>query len=78
MTIPSAAALPPAAPAACSRRQFLARTGFALGGRVRTLREPFSDGLHAEAGAGRIPNTHRITLAYIKQFGLRAAREATA
>ncbi len=130
MTIPSAAALPPAAPAACSRRQFLARAGFALGGlavasipvaagnalertwsprrilivgaglsglvagyelrraghevtileatsrpggRVRTLREPFSDGLYAEAGAGRIPNTHRITLAYIKQFGLRLA-----
>src|SRR5262245_14839851 len=25
------------------------------GGRVHTLREPFSDGLFAEAGAGRIP-----------------------
>jgi len=25
------------------------------GGRVRTLRQPFSDGLYAEAGAGRIP-----------------------
>src|ERR1051326_6793629 len=25
------------------------------GGRVHTLREPFSDGLYAEAGAGRIP-----------------------
>src|SRR5437762_823541 len=28
------------------------------GGRVLTLREPFSDGLYAEAGAGRIPETH--------------------
>src|SRR3989442_5041153 len=25
------------------------------GGRIWTLREPFSDGLYAEAGAGRIP-----------------------
>lgn len=40
------------------------------GGRVWTLREPFSDGLYAEAGAGRIPNHHDITLRYVKQFGL--------
>lgn len=130
MTTPSAPCFRPDAPAACSRRQFLARAGFALGGlatatlplsagtalertrsprriliigaglsglvagyelrraghhvtileatqrpggRVRTLREPFSDGLYAEAGAGRIPNTHHLTLAYIKQFGLRLA-----
>ena len=26
------------------------------GGRVHTLREPFSDGLYAEAGAARIPD----------------------
>ena len=31
------------------------------GGRVRTLREPFSDALFAEAGAGRIPTTHALT-----------------
>lgn len=31
------------------------------GGRVRTLREPFSDGLHAEAGATRIPDAHHLT-----------------
>lgn len=43
------------------------------GGRVRTLREPFSDGLYAEAGAGRIPETHTLTLDYIKRFGLRLA-----
>lgn len=41
------------------------------GGRVRTLREPFSDGLYAEAGAGRIPTSHFITRKYVSEFGLR-------
>jgi monoamine oxidase len=41
------------------------------GGRVRTLREPFSDGLFAEAGAGRIPVTHALTRRYVRRFGLR-------
>jgi monoamine oxidase len=40
------------------------------GGRVHTLREPFSEGMHAEAGAGRIPSTHKYTLHYVKEFGL--------
>jgi len=40
------------------------------GGRIHTLREPFSDGLYAEAGAGRIPATHDLTLAYVKRFKL--------
>src|SRR6266481_4934503 len=40
------------------------------GGRVYTLRKPFADGLYAEAGAGRIPNTHALTLKYVKRFGL--------
>lgn len=40
------------------------------GGRVLTLREPFSDGLYAEAGATWIPETHDLTLKYIKHFGL--------
>ena len=40
------------------------------GGRIWTLREPFSDGLYAEAGAGRIPETHDLTLKYVKLFGL--------
>ena len=40
------------------------------GGRVHTLREPFSDGLYAEAGAARIPDTHDLTLKYIKEFSL--------
>lgn len=41
------------------------------GGRVHTIREPFSDGLHAEAGAGRIPLSHRLTLEYIKRYRLK-------
>ncbi|HEY4367652.1 MAG TPA: NAD(P)/FAD-dependent oxidoreductase [Steroidobacteraceae bacterium] len=40
------------------------------GGRVHTIREPFSDGLYAEAGAGRIPVTHTLTLEYVKRYGL--------
>lgn len=40
------------------------------GGRVQTLREPFSDGLYAEAGAGRIPDTHAWTFKYAELFGL--------
>jgi monoamine oxidase len=40
------------------------------GGRVHTLREPFSDGLFAEAGAARIPDDHDLTLKYVNQFKL--------
>lgn len=40
------------------------------GGRVHTLRAPFSDGLYAEAGASRIPDTHDLTLRYARRFGL--------
>jgi monoamine oxidase len=40
------------------------------GGRVRTLRDPFSDGLYAEAGAGRIPVHHTLTREYAKTFSL--------
>jgi flavin-dependent amine oxidoreductase len=35
------------------------------GGRVHTIREGLSDDLYAEAGAGRIPSTHNITLAWV-------------
>jgi monoamine oxidase len=41
-----------------------------VGGRVLTLREPFSPGLYAEAGAMRIPTTHRLANTYIERFGL--------
>jgi monoamine oxidase len=39
------------------------------GGRVQTLRD-FSEGLYAEAGAGRIPDSHHVTLHYVSLFGL--------
>lgn len=40
------------------------------GGRVYTMREPFSDGLYAEAGAARIQDSHQFTLRYVQQFQL--------
>lgn len=42
-----------------------------VGGRVLTLRSPFTEGLYAEAGAMRIPRTHTLTLAYIERYGLK-------
>ena len=40
------------------------------GGRVLTLRAPFSDGLYDEAGAAYIPDSHDWTMRYIKLFDL--------
>jgi monoamine oxidase len=40
------------------------------GGRVQTLRDGFADGLHAEAGATRIPDHHDFTRRYVEHFGL--------
>ena len=40
------------------------------GGRARTLREPFDDGLIAEAGAARIPPSHDRALGYIHHFDI--------
>ena len=40
------------------------------GGRVQTIREGLSDDLYAEAGAGRIPKNHDVTMAWIKYFRL--------
>jgi monoamine oxidase len=40
------------------------------GGRVLTLRDPFAEGLYAEAGAARIPDHHDFTLQYARHFGL--------
>jgi monoamine oxidase len=42
-----------------------------VGGRVHTLREPFTAGLYAEAGAMRVPRTHQLTLAYAERYGLK-------
>jgi monoamine oxidase len=40
------------------------------GGRVHTLREPFSDGLYAEAGAMNVFDNHNWTMKYIRLFDL--------
>src|SRR5687768_14000765 len=44
------------------------------GGRIQTLREPFADGLYAEAGAARIPDNHDLVLKYVKLLGLQIGR----
>jgi monoamine oxidase len=44
-----------------------------VGGRIYTLREPFAQGLYAEAGAMRIPRAHHLTMAYIEKFGLQTS-----
>ena len=42
-----------------------------VGGRVWTLRSPhFTHGLYAEGGAMRIPAAHRLTMGYVRKFGL--------
>ncbi|MFG6148801.1 flavin monoamine oxidase family protein [Halobacillus sp. B23F22_1] len=41
-----------------------------VGGRVYTIREPFTIGNYLEAGAMRFPDTHKLTLAYINKFKL--------
>lgn len=40
------------------------------GGRVHTLREPFDDGLYAEAGAVFVPGDHARTLDYARELGV--------
>src|SRR2546428_9914010 len=40
------------------------------GGRVRTVRAPFDNGLYAEAGAVRIAGSHQTVLRLAQQFGL--------
>ncbi|NWK70286.1 flavin monoamine oxidase family protein [Bacillus paramycoides] len=42
-----------------------------IGGRVYTIRKPFSTGLYFNAGPMRIPETHDLTLAYIRKFKLK-------
>ncbi|XP_053378315.1 putative L-amino-acid oxidase YobN [Mercenaria mercenaria] len=41
-----------------------------VGGRVKTLREGFQDGLHCEGGAMRLPNNHFLTKHYIDLFNV--------
>lgn len=42
-----------------------------VGGRLQTYREPFSDGLYAEAGGMRLPKSHALTMAYVNRFRLK-------
>ena len=44
-----------------------------VGGRVYTLRDPFTEGLYAEVGAMRIPRAHALTMEYIEKFGLKTS-----
>lgn len=44
-----------------------------VGGRLQTLREPFSDGLYGEAGGMRIPKSHALTMAYVEKFKLQTS-----
>ncbi|WNB91498.1 flavin monoamine oxidase family protein [Bacillus sp. NEB1478] len=41
-----------------------------VGGRVYTIRNPFTHGNHLEAGAMRFPVSHKLVMAYIKKFNL--------
>ncbi|WP_257351960.1 flavin monoamine oxidase family protein [Pseudalkalibacillus decolorationis] len=41
-----------------------------IGGRVYTIRKPFSQGNYMDAGAMRIPDKHLLTFAYINKFNL--------
>lgn len=41
-----------------------------VGGRIYTIRSPFINGEYMDAGAMRIPNSHYLTLEYIKKFKL--------
>jgi monoamine oxidase len=41
-----------------------------IGGRVYTLRSPFTNGLYLDAGAMRIPSNHYLVLEYIHKFSL--------
>jgi monoamine oxidase len=42
-----------------------------LGGRVYTIRQPFTQGNYIDLGAMRIPNTHVLAFEYIRHFKLR-------
>lgn len=41
-----------------------------VGGRIYTVRAPFTHGNYFEAGAMRIPDTHKLVIEYIKKFNL--------
>jgi monoamine oxidase len=49
-----------------------------VGGRVRTLRDEFTDGLHAEVGGEAIDDNHDRIRARLAQLGLRTEERSTA
>jgi monoamine oxidase len=49
-----------------------------VGGRVHTIREPFANGLHGEAGAEYINSEHAYTRAMLRRFCLLNGRAPTA
>jgi monoamine oxidase len=42
-----------------------------IGGRIYTLRQPFTQGNYLDLGAMRIPDTHLLVFEYIRRFNLR-------
>jgi len=48
-----------------------------VGGRVRTLHEPFTDALHAEAGGESVDDNHTALRALVTKFGLRTEARRT-
>ena len=41
-----------------------------IGGRIYTLRQPFSEGQYLDVGAMRFPETHDLVFEYIRKFKL--------
>lgn len=42
-----------------------------VGGRMKTIHEPFTKGLHSEGGAMRLPSNHHLVNEYIEKFNLK-------
>lgn len=45
-----------------------------IGGRIFTVRKPFTEGNYLDVGAMRIPNTHVLVFEYIRRFKLRTTK----
>ena len=52
------------------RRVIVLEARDVAGGRVRTIRDPFDNGLYGEAGAARISDVHHFVLHWTNRFGL--------
>ncbi|MGK3961555.1 flavin monoamine oxidase family protein [Sorangium sp. So ce118] len=56
--------------AAAGHRVSIFEASDRIGGRIKTVREPFSDDNYAEVGAMRIPSFYKLTLEAIERFRL--------